>query len=131
MYIYCYRLSDGQFLRGGTTVPSFDPATENIQEYLDHQRPDIRLHRFDGNAVDKKRLATAQELTAFDAARQAVTAQTLADTDPMLLALAELMRQEINAIRAALPTPLPARTRQQIIDSFKAIYQAVLVQLNR
>jgi hypothetical protein len=28
----------------------------------------MRLHRYDGTAPDKKRLATAQELTAYDAA---------------------------------------------------------------
>lgn len=126
-----YRLSDNQFLCVWTQRPDFDPTTEAVQTYHEHQRPDIRLHRHDATAPDKKRLATAQEMADFDAARRAVATQDLADTDPMLIAMGELIRQEMNAIRAALATPLPARTRQQILDSFKIIYQAVLVQLNR
>jgi len=66
---YRYRLSDGQFLCGMPSRPDWDPTTEGCWDYPRHLRPDIRLHRFDAAAPDKKRLATAEELATFDAER--------------------------------------------------------------
>lgn len=132
-----YRLSDNQFLCCWPQRPDYDPATEGVQEYPEHLRPHMRLHRYDATAPDKKRFATAQELADYDAARQATAAQHLADTDPMLLAIGELIRREVNEVRADVRaqiqsgTPMPDRTRPQILDRFKTIYQAVLVQLNK
>ena len=125
-----YRLSDGQFLCGWPQRPPYDPATEAVQTYPEHLRPDMRLHRFDATAPDKKRMATAQELADYDDARTTSAAQRFVDTDPMFLAMGELIRREINDVRTGLPIPMPARTQQQIVDRFKTIYKAVLAQLN-
>lgn len=119
----------GEWLHGGPFDPPYDATTEDCVTLPRHPKP--RTERYDPLIDAKIRPATPQEITAFDAARQAHMAQGLAATDPMLLAMGELIRQEINTIRTALPTPLPSRTRAQILDSFKTIYQAVLVQLGR
>jgi hypothetical protein len=63
-----YRLADSQFLCAWPQTPPYDPATEGVQTYLEYLRPDMRLHRYDATEPDKKRLATAQELAAFDQA---------------------------------------------------------------
>jgi hypothetical protein len=110
-----YRLSDGQFLNGLTSRPDFDPSTEGVQEYLDAVRPDIRLHRFDATTVDKKRLATAQELTAFDTARsdEAALAQFDGPTQKMIKALAIWTAQKLGV-------PL-ATAKQEIVTIYKGL----------
>lgn len=110
-----YRLSDNQFLCVWPNRPDFDPATEAVQEYPEHQRPDIRLHRFDGTAPDKKRLATAQELTVFDTARLDAEATSRFDSPEakMLKAL---------AIWAAQKLGVPLNTaRQEILTIYKGL----------
>src|SRR5689334_9972466 len=110
-----YRLSDNQFLCVWPQRPDFDPATEGVQEYLDHLRPDPRLHRYDATAPDKKRLATAQELTAFDAARtdEAALAQFDGQTQKMLKALAIWTAQKLGV--------QPATAKQEILAIFKGL----------
>lgn len=125
-----YRLSDGQFLCVWPQRPDCDPATEGIQEFPQHLRPDLRAERYDAASATRKRPATAQELADYDDARTTSAAQRFVDTDPMFLAMGELIRREINDVRTSLPIPMPARTQQQIIDRFKTIYKAVLTQLN-
>lgn len=110
-----YRLSDNQFLCVWPNRPDCDPATEGVQEYPEHLRPDMRLHRFDGNAVDKKRLATAQELTSFDAARLDAEATGRFDSPEakMIKAL---------AIWAAQKLGVPLNTaKQEILVIYKGL----------
>lgn len=125
-----YRLSDGVFLCSWTTKPDYDPAIEGIQEFPQHLRPDLRAERYDATSATRKRAATVQELADYDDARATSGAQRFVDTDPMFLAMGELIRREINDVRTSLPIPMPARTQQQIVDRFKTIYKAVLAQLN-
>lgn len=125
-----YRLSDSVFLCSWTTKPEYDPSTEGIQEFPEHLRPDLRAERYDAASPTWKRAATLQELADYDDARATSAAQRFVDTDPMFLAMGELIRREINDVRASLPIPMPARTQQQIIDRFKTIYKTVLAQLN-
>lgn len=114
---YCvYRLSDGQFVRGMlASRPDCDPATEAVQEFLDHLRPDIRLHRYDATAPDKKRLATAQELADYDAARLDAEAIGRFDTPEakMLKALAIWTAQRLG---------VPLNTaKQEILTIYKGL----------
>lgn len=125
-----YRLSDGLFLCVWPSRPDYDPAMEGVQPFEDHLRPDLRLDRYDAASPTRKRAATLQELADYDDARATAAAQRFADTDPMFLAMGELIRREINDVRTGLPIPMPARTQQQIVDRFKTIYKAVLTQLN-
>lgn len=110
-----YRLSDNQFLCVWPQRPDFDPATEAVQEYPEHLRPDIRLHRFDGTAGDKKRLATAQELSAFDATRLDAEAVGRFDTPEakMLKALAIWAAQKLGV-------PLN-QAKQEIVTIYKGL----------
>lgn len=110
-----YRLSDNQFLCVWMQRPDFNLATEAVQEYPEHQRPDIRLHRYDGTAPDKKRLATAQELADYDAARADAEAVGRFDMPEakMLKALAIWTAQKLGV-------PL-ATARAEIIAIFKSL----------
>jgi hypothetical protein len=110
-----YRLSDNVFVSVWRQRPDFDLATEAVQEYPEHQRPDIRLHRYDGNAPDKKRLSTAQELADFDAARLDAEATGRFDTPEakMLKALAIWTAQKVGV-------PL-ATARAEIMTIFKGL----------
>lgn len=110
-----YRLMDNQFLCVWPQSPDYDTATEAVQTYPEHQRPDIRLHRFDGTAPDKKRLATVQELTAFDTARadEAALVQFDGPTQKIVKAL---------AIWAAQKFGIPLTTaRAEILAIYKSI----------
>lgn len=120
-----YRLSDNQFLCVWPQRPDFDPATEGVQDYLDTQRPDIRLHRYDATAPDKKRLATAQELAAYDSMRADAEANTSVTANKQLLVLAEYLRLQLNVVRQALPVPLAPIMRQQAVDDLKAIWKVL------
>jgi hypothetical protein len=64
-----YRLSDSVFLCSWTTKPDYDPATEGIQEFPEHLRPDLRSERHDAESRTGKRPATAEELAAYEAAK--------------------------------------------------------------
>lgn len=110
-----YRLSDNQFLCCWPNRPDFNPATEAVQEYLEHLRPDMRLHRFDATAPDKKRLATAQELADYDAARvdEGALAQFDGPTQKMIKAVAIWTAQKLNI-------PL-ATARAEILAIFKGL----------
>lgn len=125
-----YRLSTGEFLCVWPSRPDHDPSTEAIQEFPEHLRPDLRAERYDAASPTRKRAVTLQELADYDDARTTLVAQRFVDTDPMFLAMGELIRREINDVRTSLPAPMPARTQQQIIDRFRTIYKAVLAQLN-
>ncbi len=110
-----YRLSDGQFLCGWPQRPPYDPATEAVQTYPEHLRPDMRLHRFDATAPDKKRLATAQELADYDAARadEAALAQFDGPTQKIIKALAIWTAQKLGV-------PL-ATARAEILAIYKGL----------
>ena len=110
-----YRLSDGQFLCGWPQRPDFNPATEAVQTYLEHLRPDMRLHRYDATAPEKKRLATAQELSDYDAARadEGAVAQFDGPTQKMIKALAIWSAQKLNI-------PL-ATAKAEILTIFKGL----------
>lgn len=125
-----YRLSDNRFLYVCPQRPDFDSATEGVQEFLEHLRPNMKTDRYDQTSPTKKRAATVQEMADYDTERRANGAQRLIESDPMLVALAEVVRREINLIRSTLPAPLPVRTKQDVLDQFKAVYPAVLEQLN-
>lgn len=96
MLVYAYRLSDGQFLRGWPNEPPYNPATEALQTYPEYLRPDMRTERFDGTSQTKKRLATSQELAAYDAARAADAEQNQFDGQKMLKAVAIFFAQQLN-----------------------------------
>lgn len=117
-----YRLSDGLFLRGmASQRPEYDPATEACEEY--RAWPDRRTQRHDATAREHIRLATAQELAAYDDARAEAEATTRV-ADRQLVVLAEYLRQQLNVIRQGLPTPLPNITRVQALDDLKTIFKA-------
>lgn len=70
---WIYRKVDSVFLRGGFYDPPFDALVEGLVEFPDADpHPDPRLNRFD--PVVGKRLATADELLAYDAAIVAASA---------------------------------------------------------
>jgi hypothetical protein len=110
-----YRLSDGRFLCGWPQRPPYDAATEAVQDYPEHLRPDMRLHRFDATAPDKKRLATAQELADFDIERAALRAANLLDGPEakMLKAIELWTTQKLNI--------QPATARAEILTIFKGL----------
>jgi len=111
--VYAYRLSDGQFLRGYPQTPPYDPETEGVQEYPTHARPDMRLHRFDALATTKMRLATAQELADYDAARESLIEQARFDDEKMLKAVAIWTAQKLN---------IPLLTaRQEIVAIYRGL----------
>jgi len=60
---WIYRLTDGQFLRGGWADPSFDPESEGRIELA--SAPDYRVTR---GSAEGARAATIEEIAAFDAA---------------------------------------------------------------
>ena len=113
---YCaYRVSDGQFLRGATMPPDYDPATEAVQAYQEHLRPDTRRHRFDAAAPDKKRLATAQELAEYDDERaDAAAAAELDGPDRKMIKAAVIW------IAGRLNVP-PATARAEILAIYKGL----------
>ena len=115
MWYAAYRLSDGRFLRGMSSPPEYDPATEAMQSYPEHLRPDLRTERFDAASPTKKRPATAQELADYDAERaQAAALAELDGPDRKMLKAAliwmagkmgvpiETAKQEILTIRRGL-----------------------------
>lgn len=110
-----YRLSDNQFLCVWPNRPDCDPATEAVQEYPEHQRPDIRLHRFDGTTPDKKRAATSQELSAFDAARMDAEAVARMDT-----AEAKMLKAVVIWVAGKLGVA-PATARSEILTIYKGL----------
>lgn len=95
MTYYSYRVSDGLFLRGWPNPPPFDLATEALQEYPEHLRPNQRTERFDANTSEKKRPATAQEIADYDAAQQTAHEKARFDDEKMLKALAIWTAQKI------------------------------------
>lgn len=110
---FIHRLSDGQFLRGRQEPPPFDATTEGIAEYQRGEEPKPRLERYDGMSPTKKRLATTQEVAAYDAALAARRHQVEIDDAKMLKAVVlwtaqrfgitpAQARQEIMAIRETL-----------------------------
>jgi hypothetical protein len=110
-----YRLSDGQFLCGWPQQPPYDPATEGVEQYLEHLRPDMRLHRYDGTAPDKKRLATTQELAAFDTAR--MDAEAISRMDAV-----EVKMLKAVVIWAASKLGVqPATARSEILTIYKGL----------
>lgn len=88
MLFYAYRLSDGQFVRGYPNTPPYDPATEGVQAYPEHLRPNMRTERYDSTTETKKRAATAQEIIDYDAARQTIEEQMRFDNEKLVKALA-------------------------------------------
>lgn len=117
-----YRLSDNQFLCVWSQRPDYDPAMEAVQAYPEHLRPDIRLHRFDGTAHDLKRLATAQELSVYDAAR--LDEAALADTTNMkaLKAMALVTMAYCNALKNGTYVIKTAQdVRQDLITAWKQL----------
>lgn len=119
---WTYDLATGQFLCGGPFDPPCDLATQGVERY--DANPDPRTERWDGTAPTKKRAATAQEVAAYDAA-QADTRATDALTDKKLLAVADYYRQQLNVVRAGLPSPLSPITRQTALDAIKTIWKAL------
>lgn len=96
MLYYAYRLSDGQFVRGWPNPPPYNPATEAVQSYLEHLRPDMRTERFDTTAPTKKRAATAQEISDYDAVRTSDIEQGQFDGQKMLKAVAIYFAQQLS-----------------------------------
>lgn len=91
---WVYRLTDGQWLRGGPDLPEgYDPKTEGVVE-LD-EPPDYRLTRGDTTGV---RAATPEELAAAARAAQQ----------------AELGRLWAEAERV-LGRPIPEATRAELV----------------
>lgn len=110
--IFCkYTLATGLFLCAWPNAPDFDPATEGVAALV--VRPDLRRHRYDEPSPNHLRLATAQELLAYDEALLDKIASEKFDHDKDLKAcmiwtaqqlsipLAQA-RQEILAIRRTL-----------------------------
>lgn len=120
-----YLLSTRQFLCAWPSRPDYDPAIEAVQEYPEHLRPNLRMERYDPDAKDKKRAATAQELADYDAERADLEVVERVEKNKDLLAVAEFYRQQINFVRQALPTPLPPISRLQAIAEMKAIWKAL------
>ena len=110
-----YRLSDGRFLCGWPNRPDYDPATEAVQTYPEHLRPNMRLHRFDASAPDKKRLATAQELTAYDDERADAAAVAELDGPDR-----KMVKAAVIWVAQRLGVPLPT-ARQEILAIRKSL----------
>ena len=119
---WVYELATGLFVCGGPYDPPVDLQTQGIERYASN--PDPRTERWDGTALSKKRAATAQEISSWDAAQQDDRAGS-ALADKKLIAVAEYYRQQINVVRAALPTPLATITKAAALDAIKTIYKAL------
>lgn len=116
-----YRISDGQFLCCWPQPPGYDPATEGVQSFLEHLRPDLRLHRFDDTAPDKKRLATAQELAAYDSARTDENALSAVEVKAFQ-AMALVLRNYCNALKAGTYVNKSIQdVKQDLMTAWKAL----------
>ena len=123
MVTYVYRLSDGLFLYGGSTTPTHDPATQGVVKLAVH--PNRATDRYDPSSETQIRPATVPEIAAYDAEQKDAAAQAVIDRDQRVLALAEYLRQELNTVRAALPTPLPNITRLQALAAIRTIWKSL------
>jgi hypothetical protein len=102
--LWVYRRSDGQFLRGGFYVPTFDLATDGVAEMpADAPHPDPRTQRWDSIA-SAVRNATAQEIAAYDTAQR----QVAADRDGALDVVKTTIVWHLERELGRLPTPAEA-----------------------
>jgi hypothetical protein len=112
--LYCiYRMADGQFLRVWPNTPPYDPAIEGVAIFQPHERPDLRLHRYDAAAPDKLRLATVSELQAYDAARTDAQAASRVDEDKAMRAIVLWVAQKVGVA--------PAVARQEILAIYRSL----------
>ena len=117
---WVYRLSNGQFLRGGFYAVTHDPATEGVVS-LGERHPDPRTERFD--PVTKTRPATAPEIAAYDAEQLDAQAVASVDTEKALKAIVVYMRTQLNVLRVAagMSALTAAEVRAGIIQAYKAL----------
>jgi len=117
---WVYRLNDGTFIRGGYYDVTYDPATEGLVS-LGERHPDPRLERFD--VTTKTRLATTEEVSAYDATQLDTQAQATVDTNKALLAVIVYARAQLNVLRVAagLPALSVAEVRAGVIAAYKAL----------
>ena len=102
--------ASGQFIGGAIhDILPHDPATHISIVLADY--PDRRRDRWDG--AEGVRPATAQELTAYDAAKADTTANREIDGQKMVKALAIWTAQKLN-----IP---PATMRAEVIAIYKGL----------
>lgn len=114
---WVYRKADNVFLRGGFSSMPYDPATEGAVEFGDSELPDRRLHRYDG--VGGKRLATAEELAAYDTATEDTRIAGELNESKLIRAVAFVL---LARILGRTPT---AQERLQFAADVKAVYKSL------
>jgi hypothetical protein len=111
---WIFRLSDGQYLRGGFYDPDFDAATEALDEFPDADpHPDVRLHKGPG-----RQLRSQAELDAYDLAQRTM----LATREQAVKAIRVTMLWVLRRILGRAPTPAEI---QQARDEWLAIWDQV------
>lgn len=122
MLNYIVDTATGRFISGGPCEVPYDPLTQLCVRRATHV--DARLYRYDAAADTGTRPATQSEIDAYDALKLEAAASD-AVTDKKLIAVAEFYRQQLNVVRAALPSPLPTITRTSALDAIKTIWKAL------
>lgn len=116
---WVYRKSDGQYLRGGFYEPEFDPATEGVDEFPDHDpHPDLRLEKGPGRI---KR--SPSEIAIYDAQRSDSEASATINTNKTLLGTINYLIPVINELRSlhGLPPLTVADVKNGLKDKLKQL----------
>ena len=109
MFKWVYRLTDSEFLHGGPCEPAYDESTQGVVALMRHPSP--RTERYDG--VGGIRLATAQEITSYDAAQVIEQSLSRFDDEKFVKAL---------AIWTAGKVGVPLNTaKQEILTIYKTL----------
>lgn len=109
MFHCVYNQLTGQFLSGGPCEARYDPNTEGVVDLV--RLPSQRLERYDG--VGGVRAATVQEVSGYDAAKQAEQEQGRFDGDKLVKALAIWTAGKLN-----VP---PSQARQEILTIYRGL----------
>lgn len=86
--------------------------------------PNPRLTRYDATAPTGIRMATAPEMTAYDAAVKDLRSDADLNTNKIIQAVARLDFEERQKLEVKVGQTL--RTQQQCLDRIKAIYRSLL-----
>jgi hypothetical protein len=108
---WAYKLATGEFTVGGPCEPLYDPTTEAVVSLPRY--PDLRTERYDVSAPGGIRPATAEEISAYDAARSDERAKAQFDGDKFMRAIAIWTAQRLGV-------PL-AQARQEILTILKTL----------
>jgi hypothetical protein len=108
---WAYNRVTGEFVTGGPCEPPYDPATEDVVRLP--RNPDKRTERYDASAPEGIRPATAEEISAYDAAQTDERVKGQFDGDKLVRAVAIWTAQRLGV-------PL-AQARQEILTILQTL----------